>query len=230
MTDPERNQVLKMIEDGKISPEEGLKLMQALDQSSTDEAAAPAQVSLPRGEAVTASQVHWKAEPSDIHTEPSGMEMDARIRNVKDTVQRLWQIPLWIGILITVLSAAGMYAILRGPGTNFWFFFMVLPLLFGVAVIALAVTSHKARWIFVDVQQKAGEHPQRIFLGFPLPLKFAAWVMRTFRQWIPPLDREMTNHNVDEIITLVESGLGGEPLIVNVDEGESGEKVRVFIG
>ena len=32
MTDQERNQVLKMIEDGKITPEEGLTLMQALDQ------------------------------------------------------------------------------------------------------------------------------------------------------------------------------------------------------
>ncbi len=229
MTDPERNQVLKMIEDGKISPEDGLKLMQALDQAGADDAAAPAQVPPPQTEAVAAPQVHWKTEPSDIHTEPSGIEMDARIRNVKDTVQKLWQIPLWIGIVITVLSAAGMYAILRGPGLNFWFFAMILPLLFGVLVIALAVTSVKARWIFVDVQQRAGEHPQRIFLGFPLPLKFAAWVMRTFRHWIPPLDREMTNHNVDEIITLVESGLGGEPLIVNVDD-KDGEKVRVYIG
>ena len=32
MTDQERNQVLKMIEDGRISPEEGLKLLQALEQ------------------------------------------------------------------------------------------------------------------------------------------------------------------------------------------------------
>ncbi len=32
MTDQERNQVLKMIEEGKITPEQGLHLMQALDQ------------------------------------------------------------------------------------------------------------------------------------------------------------------------------------------------------
>ncbi len=37
MTDQERNQVLKMIADGKITPEEGLQLMQALDQDDPAE-------------------------------------------------------------------------------------------------------------------------------------------------------------------------------------------------
>ena len=39
MTDQERNQVLKMIEEGKISPEEGLHLMQVLDQGPVEEVA-----------------------------------------------------------------------------------------------------------------------------------------------------------------------------------------------
>ncbi len=37
MTDLERNQVLKMIADGRITPEEGLQLMQALDQHEPSE-------------------------------------------------------------------------------------------------------------------------------------------------------------------------------------------------
>jgi len=36
---------------------------------------------------------------------------------------------------------------------------------------------------------------------------------------------------VDEVIQLIEAGFtGGEPLVVNVDEGEEGERVRVYIG
>ena len=121
-----------------------------------------------------------------------------------------------------------MYFILRGPGMNFWFFFMVLPLLLGVAVIAAAVGSHKARWIFVDVHQKPGEHPQRIFLGFPLPLKFAAWFLRTFGHWISARPGN-EQHNMDEIMQIVETGLAGnEPLVVNVDDGEDGEKSAGF--
>ncbi len=37
MTDQEREQVLKMIESGKISPEDGLKLMRTLDQSPAED-------------------------------------------------------------------------------------------------------------------------------------------------------------------------------------------------
>ena len=222
MTDQERNQVLKMIEDGKISPEEGLRLMQALDQSPAEEVVEVLQVS--------ASETPGPdAQPK---SERSGLEVDPRIAQVKSTAQRLWQIPLWIGIGITVLSAMGMYFILRGPGMNFWFFFMVLPLLLGVGITGAAVGSHKARWIFVDVHQKPGDHPQRIFLGFPLPLKFAAWVMRTFRHWIPDLDREMdkNNINIDEIVDMFEKGMGSESIVVNVDDDEDGDKVKVFIG
>ena len=216
MTDQERNQVLKMIADGKITPEEGLTLMQALDQDS------PAKIPTPAPE-VPVGEVPTNA----ASVKKPGLEVDPRIEHVKSTVRRLWQIPLWIGIGITVLSALGMYAVLRGPGMNFWFYFLLLPLLLGVAITALAAGSRQARWIFVDVHQKPGERPHRIFLGFPLPLKLTAWFLHTFGQWIPQLRRT----NVDEVIQVIETGFtGNEPLIVNVDEGNQGERVRVYIG
>jgi hypothetical protein len=37
MSDDEREQVLKMVAEGKITAEEALKLMQALDEQSTEE-------------------------------------------------------------------------------------------------------------------------------------------------------------------------------------------------
>ena len=220
MTDQERNQVLKMIQDGKISPEEGLRLMQALDQSPADEAIQASQVSTSQS-----SETGSPEEP-----EVSKMETDARILSIKSTVRRLWWIPLWIGVGITVLSALGMFLIMRGPGLNFWFYYMVLPLLLGVAVITIAVGSHTAHWIFVDVHQKPGDHPEHIFLGFPLPLKFAAWVLRTLKHWIPNFKSDYSGVNIDQIIEMVENGIGNEPLIAHVDDGEGGEKVRVFIG
>jgi hypothetical protein len=167
------------------------------------------------------------AENPEAKAERSGLEADPRIARVKSTARRLWQVPLWIGVGITVLSALGMYSILRGPGLNFWFYCLTLPLLLGILGIVAAVGSRKARWLFVNVEQKPGERPQRIFLGFPLPLKFTAWVLRTFGNKIPNLK----NTSVDEVIQVVETGLtGDEPLIVNVDEGEDGERVQVYIG
>ena len=218
MTDQERNQVLKMIADGKITPEQGLSLMQALDQENPEEIPAPAPQIPARETAVT-----------ETPAEKPSLEVDPRIEEVKSTVRRLWQIPLWVGIAISVLSAWGMYAVMHAVGMNFWFYFLLLPLLLGVLMTALAIGSRQARWIFIDVHQKPGEHPDRIFLGFPIPLKFTAWFLRTFGPLIPGLRNN--NVNLDEMSQVIETGFAGkEPFIVNVDEGEAGEQVKVYIG
>jgi len=214
MTDQERNQVLKMIEEGKITPEQGLTLMQALDRQGPDEEPA----AVPVAPAVAEPQSTSPAQAPDP---------DPHIERLKATAHRLWQITLWTGVFITILSALGMYAILRGPGMNFWFYFLLLPLLLGVAITALATGSRAARWIYVDVHQQPGERPGHIFLGFPLPLKLTAWFLRTFGQWIPNLQRT----NVDEFIQIMESGFSrDDPLIVHVDEADTGERVQVYIG
>lgn len=216
MTDQERNQVLKMIEDGKITPEEGLTLMQALDQEPVED--------LPVAEAPTPVGTVPTSEPQVVINK---LEPDPNIESVKDKVRRYWQIPLWIGVAITLLSAFGMFAILQSAGTNFLFYFMLLPLLLGVAVTAIGTGSRRARWLFVDVHQSEGAQPKRIFLGFPLPLGLTAWFLRTFGPLIPDLRRT----NVDEIIQVIESGFDGtEPLVVNVTDGSDGERVQVYIG
>jgi hypothetical protein len=224
MTDQEREQVLKMIASGKISPEEGLKLMRTLDQSRAED-------EMPVGINVIGSGANPEGEEEKTGSEDqaakSSFENDPRIARVKATVQRLWQIPLWIGVFITVLSAWGMYMLVRAANLNFWFYFLSLPLLLGVLIMVAAVGSRRARWLFVDVHQKPGERPARIFLGFPLPLKLAAWFLRTFGRYIPDLGRT----NVNEVIEVIETGFTGkEPLVVNVDEGEDGEQVQVYIG
>jgi hypothetical protein len=83
----------------------------------------------------------------------------------------------------------------------------------------------------VDVRQKRGERPGRIFLGFPLPLKFTAWFLRTFKHTAPDFDKNVDDGKLDQIMSVIETGLNGdEPLIVNVDEGDEGERVQVYIG
>ncbi len=215
MTDQERSQVLKMIAEGKITPQEGLRLLQTLEEAHAED------------EIQAIEMETGKKSRPEAQAEWSTMDVDSRIAGVKSTVRRLWQIPLWIGISLTVLSVAGMYWIMQGPGTNFWLYCLTLPLLLGVGIIAAAVGSQKARWIFVDVQQKPGDRPQRIFFGFPLSLKLTAWFLRNFGHYIRSLEKT----NIDEVIQVVESGFSSdEPLIVNVDEGDEGERVRVFIG
>ncbi len=224
MTDQEREQVLKMIESGKISAEDGLKLMRTLDQSpAEDENQTSKSVKVPEAGSDPAKD----NQPTESQRGKSSFENDPRIARVKSLVRRLWQIPLWIGIAITILSAWGMYALVRAANLNFWFYCLSAPLLLGVLLMVAAVGSRRARWLFVDVHQKPGERPARIFLGFPLPLKLAAWFLRNFGHYIP----DFKNTSVDEVIEIVETGLTGDnPLVVNVDEGEDGERVQVYIG
>ena len=93
--------------------------------------------------------------------------------------------------------------------------------------MALAWGSKTAPWIHVRVQQAPGETPQRIAISFPIPVGLTVWGFRLFGHYIP----HMEGVNLEEIImALKDVAKDGTPFYVNVDEGENGEKVQVFIG
>lgn len=214
MTDSEREQILKMIEDGKITAEQGLTLMQALGEEPEDESVP----GLPAGDEVQSfiTEPGGEAE-EEKKTDP---EFDRKVNRFRN----LWTIPLWIGVAITVAGAYWMYASLQTAGFGFWFYCSWLPFLLGVLVVALAFSSRTSRWIYVNVKQKPGETPQRIVIAFPLSL--VSWLMMFAKGKMAERDRGV----VDEVIGAVfNSTKSTEPLMVDVHE-EDGEHVQVYIG
>jgi hypothetical protein len=137
-------------------------------------------------------------------------------------------IPLWVGIIFTVLSAWGMFSIQQNAGVNFWFVCLTMPLMFGVLLIALGAGSKSARWLYVNVDRSNQEEwPKNITIAFPLPLNLAGWFLKNFGSHISGLK----NTNVDAIVQAIAMAKNiSEPLIVNVDDSDDGEKVQVFIG
>jgi hypothetical protein len=220
MSSEERKQILKMVEDGKISADEAMKLIKALEDSSVEMEiieAAPASSSGPFDAAQD------KPEADSASEKPNAPEFEEVARKAR----RLWQIPLWIGVGITVLSAYWMYTLVQTSNYGFWFFFAWIPFLFGVLLLALFAGSRTSRWLYVKVDQGKDEWPRNIAFGFPLPLGLVSWFLRNFGHNIEGL----RDTNVDEIIRLVSEGISSkEPLIVNVDEGTGGDKVQVYIG
>lgn len=207
MSSEERKQILKMIEDGRISAEEAMSLMKALD------------------EAAEVDEEVFQTEAGQGFSESEAPELE----RTAERARHLWQIPLWIGIFLTVLIAWGMYAIQQSAGQNFWFYCLAVWLMFAVAIIALAGWSRTARWLFVNMERTRGDGPRHITFGFPLPIGLAGWFLRNFGHHIDGL----RHTNVDEVIEAVStatSATDGAPLVVNVDEGEDGERVQVFIG
>lgn len=207
----ERLQILEMVENGVITAEEGARLLRLLDEAGSTEAD------------FSKEQTTSKVQPPDSSPEKDAFE--GRLERLR----RWWQIPLWIGVGITVLGGLLMFWAYQASGFSFWFGCTWLPFLFGVAVMALAWGSRTARWLHLRIQQEAGEWPQTINLSFPLPLQLTGWVLRTFGHFIPDLKEQ--GNNISQVIQAVEAGTSSDaPFFVEVDEGEGKEKVQIYIG
>ena len=209
MSSEERKKILQMVEMGKISAQEAASLMRALD-----------------------AEADSVQEEMDVFQTEAGSGFEGsdapEFEEVKSRARRFAMIPLWIGVFLAVMSAWGIYSIQQNAGVNFWFFCLMVPLLFGVLLIALGAGGQGSKWLYVNVdRRKAHEWPQNITLGFPLPLGLTAWFLRNFGHNI----RGMGKTNVDEIIQVLDAtGKSGAPFIVNVNDDEDGEHVQVYIG
>ena len=210
MTAVEKKQILKMVEDGKISAEEALKLMRAVESSSAenDSSAFPAPA----------------FEDVELGPEmPEYMEFE----EIAHKARSLWQIVLWIGVSFVVLSAYWLYTLINSSNYGFWFYFALLPFLFGLLLLALFTGRRTSHWLYVNVEQPQNEWPRNITFGLPLPLGLASWFLRNFGHTIDGMNQAA----VDDILKFRSDGFSTkEPLIVNVDEGSGGERVQVYIG
>ena len=209
MSSEERKKILQMVQDGKISAEQAATLMRALD-ADTDDAQPEVEV-LEAGTSIG-------AERSD----------SVDFEEVKVRARRFAMIPLWIGVFISVLSAWAIYSVQQAAGINFWFFCLLVPLLFGVLLIALGAGGQNSKWLYVNVNRRNAEDwPRNITLGFPLPFGLTAWFLRNFGHNIHGL----RNTNVDDIIQILDAtGKSDAPLIINANDNEDGEHVQVYIG
>lgn len=126
-----------------------------------------------------------------------------------------WLIPLAIGVVF--LGTGGWLGSLGGA----WWI-LAVPLLFlGIVVTVLAAASSQSPWIFVRVRS-SGRSRARVWI--PLPIRAVAWSIEMARPWLPAL----TATSIDEVLVSLERELGGErDLIIEVDEGGDGERVRV---
>lgn len=206
MSSEERRQILKMVEEGKISADEAMRLMKALEESAAGEQA----------EVVEAAP----APGSEETGAPEFEQVAARAR-------RFAMIPVWIGVGIILVSGLLMYWAMQASGFGFWFYCLWLPFLFGVLILALGAGGHNSRWLFVDVRQRPGEHPEHITLGFPVPLGWVGWALRNFGHHIKGMDRQRAADMADLLKATASSK---SPLIVNAHDDEGGERVQVYIG
>lgn len=233
-SDKERTYILEMIESGKITADEGLNLLKALSEESESQITIEAVPSPPIMESepgVHAEATAATTSPGETEDDPLPGEvlkpLNATLPPDVDKWRRWWMIPMWVGVAITILGGLLMFWAQQTYGFGGWFLCAWLPFLLGLALIVLAWQSRTARWIHVRIHQSPNEWPQKIAISFPIPLRMTAWFFRVFGGKIPGLQ----DTSVDELIMALGDSTNPEnPLYIEVEDDEDGERVEVFIG
>lgn len=212
MSTEEKKKILQMVEDGRITAEEAMTLIKALEETTAEDEVKVIEAEVPFGD----NAGFW-----------GGRSVGLEFEEVKARAQKYAMVPLGIGVVFTVLGAYWMYALVQNSNYGFWFFCTWFPLLLGILLVALTSGGLNARWLYVNVDQQEGEWPEHITLGFPVPMGVIGWFLRTFGHFIRGMDKT----NIDGILSAISAVDDlDEPLIVNVDEGDGGERVQVYIG
>lgn len=220
--------ILQMIEDGEISPEEGAKMLKDLvaqpAQAETELTIMEILEQIEQGELSPDEGINKLNQGTGIPDSEMPTSSPPKISEEElERWKNWWQIPLYVGIGIVVLSTLWLNSAYQNSGYGFWFFCSWFPLGVGVLLIALSWMSQKGPWIHVRVRGKR----EKVAVSIPAPLGLAGWALRTFGHFIPNLDRTA----IDEIIEALDQSVNSEePLYVHVDNEEDGEIVEVFIG
>jgi len=211
----ERLELLRKIEAGELSPEEGLRLINALEDGAVNQ---------PQ---IAFEETNEDGEPAEKVQKVAVIET-AGERSTPPDFQR-WRRLSWIVfglmVLLTGLSAVWMIMgwMARPWGWGFWLSWF--PFLIGVVGMWL---SYNSPWLHIRIRQRKGTKPERISLSFPLPVHAVVWFMRTFGRWMPPAVKEQ--NLADMLSDVVKNLSANEPIHIQVNDEEDGEEVEVFIG
>lgn len=138
----------------------------------------------------------------------------------------LWVIPMYAGLALFVCGALAIFP-LAAEGGSWLLVACGWPIfLAGLLTMIAAWLSRGSRWVHIRVTNI--DSPVRnIKLSFPLPLRLTAWALGIGARFAPGLKHT----GVDEVILALNEGIqGDQPLYVDVQQGEGGERVQVYIG
>lgn len=205
-----RRQLLQLVQDGKITADQAVALLSALEPDEARESSADEPSP---SEALVGELIHPTALPPEI-----------------DRFRRFWQIPFFIALGFLVLTGLGLRSIYQASAGAITFWFVCLWSLFILAFVLtmLAFLSRRAAWIHVRIKEKTGRH---IAISLPLPLGLAGWGLNIARGFTANTQRDKLD-TAAAFLAAARANLqepGADPLIVRIDD-DDGDQVEVYIG
>ena len=137
---------------------------------------------------------------------------------------RFWIYPLMAGGAILLLGALVVGLVSIAGGAWGWLLCGWPLLLTGLLILVLAVWSRRATWMHLRITEGGR---RKMAFSFPVPLGLAAWGIRIAQPFVPQLQET----GIDEVILAVrDSASRGEPLFIDVQDDQDGERVELYIG
>jgi hypothetical protein len=200
-----RFEILKRVEDGTLTAEEGSDLIGILDRGR--EAAPEAEV----------------LEPLPQITQ----EATGDVPSVSTWWKAPWSLVLVGGAVLTGFSALWAYRGYERAGLGWGFWLSWLPFIIGVFLMIFGWILLDSPWMHLKISTSGEGRQQKINIGLPVPIRLISWGMRTFGHHMPD---EIREKGIDDLMTEIEASLTrGEPFQIEVDDKEDGDKVYITI-
>ena len=248
MSSNERMSILEMIDAGKITAEQGLLLLQSLaegeEQFAADLGEDPS-LQPGAGEAIPGPEpaggsapdpgLHPPVEPgAEAHSEPPGAgAVPAVHQSDLDSLppeihrwQYLWLLPFSLGAVLTLFAMYQVFQLTQASSPYSALFCPGVVFVSGIVILVLGWDARRAHWIHLRIEQPPGEWPRRIFISFPLPLGLLSWFLRRKGK----ISQEKTGQTIEAVIEGIKLHASAQnPLLIEVDEGDGGNKVKIYV-
>lgn len=211
----ERRRILQMLQDGTISADQAMELLQVLDEEGEEQEVAS-----------------WDTAV-DLTTPQEPLQGEILTTNSPPNLERyrqFWKIPFLIGLAFLLLFGFWLRSIYLSSEGAITFGFICIWSFFMLAFLAtlLAFFSRRATWLHVRVQEKDGH---RIAISLPLPLGLAGWGIKVAHGFVDTKTRGQLDM-AEAFLAAAKDELkqpGAGPMTIDVDD-EDGDKVQVYIG
>ncbi len=198
-------EILKKVEDGTLSVEEGAELLEILERPKSTDSSQEINEPIP----------------------PMNHSADVEPTKVSGCWKAAWSMILTGGAVLTAFSAFWIYQGYQKAGLGWGFWLSWIPFIIGLLVTIFGWILMESPWMQIRVRSSENEKSTNINFSMPVPLKLASWVMRTFGQYMP---QEVQERGVEEMIDEIERSIDrGEPFQIEVDDKEDGDQVYIHI-
>ncbi len=239
-----RIEILRRVETGELSPEDGNRLLLELEEREAEAQAAPiapiapvqavgiqaesdgtsqAVIELPAPSETSSSTPPLEGKVEGPPSDQPGVE---EIQSPKtDGWRGLWVLPFLLGLLLTLFSVNWMYQGFVSAGLSWGFWLSFIPFAIGILLMWAGWETRLARWLHLRIRRRPGSKPPVIAFSLPLPFGLTRWVVQRFGRFTPQVNGQDAADVIDE---LDQAFATDGPTHVFVDDAE-GEQVEIWI-